>query len=170
MDNLTLFWTIHSLSGKIFFLDQLMYFSAVYLLWIILLFLLIQALYGEAKEKKMFILVSIAVFFSNLIASLIQILTASLRPFTLFDFIPLIPPPAGFSFPSGHAAMSAALGTIVYLFKPRWWAIIVITPLLIGFSRIYTGVHYPLDVLGGFILGIIIAFLIHILTKYFFKR
>ena len=64
------------------------------------------------------------------------------------------------SFPSGHATMAAALSLtlIALLWRTAWrWPLIVVGTLytvLMGISRVYVGVHYPTDVLGGWALGI----------------
>lgn len=59
----------------------------------------------------------------------------------------------GSSFPSAHAANSMALAVLAMCLWPRLrrglWAL----PVLVGWSRVYMGKHYPLDVLGGWILG-----------------
>jgi undecaprenyl-diphosphatase len=61
------------------------------------------------------------------------------------------------SFPSNHAVNSSALATLVILYRPRLSLPAAALVFLIGFSRIYVGVHYPLDVLGGSALGIVVA-------------
>jgi len=65
------------------------------------------------------------------------------------------------SFPSSHSTNMFALAFIFTKFyKSRWiWFFSFAT--LIGFSRIYVGVHYPGDVLGGAILGVIIAWIVY---------
>ena len=60
----------------------------------------------------------------------------------------------GRSFPSGHAANNMAVATVLILFFGWRGAIYLPIALLIAYSRIYTGSHWPLDVLGGMILGI----------------
>ena len=64
-------------------------------------------------------------------------------------------------FPSGHAARSAMFAfVVVYVLSekfPRGAHLIWIYPILLSFSRIYVLQHYPLDVIGGFILGILLA-------------
>jgi membrane-associated phospholipid phosphatase len=71
-----------------------------------------------------------------------------------------IAPEHTFSFPSGHAMGSATLAMVVVLlcWHTRWrWLAVVLAgsfALLVGVSRIYLGVHYPSDILGGFAAGI----------------
>lgn len=72
----------------------------------------------------------------------------------------------GGSFPSNHAMNSAIIAVILSTFFPRlrawWWSY----ALLVGFSRIYCGVHYPSDVLGGGVIGLCWASL----TLYLVRR
>ena len=62
----------------------------------------------------------------------------------------------GFSFPSGHGATAVSLfGSIAMELRKRWmWTLAIVMPLLIGFSRIAVGVHYPTDVLAGWAVGL----------------
>lgn len=65
------------------------------------------------------------------------------------------------SFPSGHAARGAALMTLAWLWWPGWPAILVtLWALVLAWSRVAIGVHYPTDVLAGFLLGALIALLL----------
>ena len=70
---------------------------------------------------------------------------------------PLVDTPATYSFPSGHATVSFACATTLALAVPRLSVPLYTLAVLISFSRVYVGVHYPLDVLAGAILGIAIA-------------
>ena len=78
---------------------------------------------------------------------------AALEP----DPEPLVDLPATYSFPSGHATVSFACATVLALAVPRLRVPLFVLAALISFSRVYVGVHYPLDVLAGAVLGVAIA-------------
>jgi undecaprenyl-diphosphatase len=61
------------------------------------------------------------------------------------------------SFPSGHAAGVFALGTVIGLKVRRTLPLMAAIALAVAFSRVYIGVHYPLDVIAGSLIGILIG-------------
>ena len=69
----------------------------------------------------------------------------------------LVPVPRDHSFPSGHAATSFACATVLALAFPRLAAPLYLLAAAIAYSRVYVGVHYPLDVVGGAVLGVLVA-------------
>lgn len=86
----------------------------------------------------------------------------------------------GFSFPSGHSMISMCMyGCLIYVVLKKiknkylkWFLVFILSLLIVsvGLSRIYVGVHYLSDVVGGFILGLIILILYIELTNKYFVR
>jgi membrane-associated phospholipid phosphatase len=78
-----------------------------------------------------------------------------------------VPYQGGYSFPSGHATYSMAFVLALVLLSwgspRRWWAVGLggVFALLIGLSRMYLGVHYPSDILGGWLLAVAWAVGLH---------
>ena len=77
---------------------------------------------------------------------------------------PLVDLPTTYSFPSGHATVSFACATILALAVPRLRVPLFALAALIAFSRVYVGVHFPLDVLAGAVLGVGIAIALRMLA------
>ena len=77
----------------------------------------------------------------------------------------LVHVPHDHSFPSGHAATSFACATTLTFFAPRLAPAFFLLAAAIAWSRVYVGVHYPLDVLGGALLGIAVAIALRWLVR-----
>jgi undecaprenyl-diphosphatase len=78
---------------------------------------------------------------------------------------PLVRTPHDGSFPSGHAATSFAAATIMSFAFPRLAPFLFVLAALVAWSRVYVGVHYPLDVIGGAILGVLVAIALRQLVR-----
>ncbi|MEK7614266.1 MAG: phosphatase PAP2 family protein [Patescibacteria group bacterium] len=88
------------------------------------------------------------------------------RPFvSLSDAIQLIPHEADGAFPSGHATFYSALAMMMWFYHKRIALGLGLVALIVGVSRVITGVHWPVDILGGFMLGVVIA-----MGTYFFIK
>lgn len=67
-----------------------------------------------------------------------------------------------YSLPSGHAVGAAAFAMVLTLLVKRWWVGLVwIFAILVGLSRLYVGVHWPSDLLAGWVLGALAVFVIY---------
>jgi len=97
-------------------------------------------------------------FSAWVIAHIIKDLVLRLRPFEQLDSMNTLIVHGGLdSFPSGHSTFFVALATAMYFRHRSVGMFFGIGALLIGISRIVVGVHFPVDILFGFILGIGIA-------------
>lgn len=97
-------------------------------------------------------------------------LLALAKPLQIQYSQPSIEPVRGPSFPSGHTANNFAVATVFLLFFRRWGWIFFISAVLVGYSRIYVGAHWPLDVLAASLIGIGTALLLTALIEWAWKR
>lgn len=99
-------------------------------------------------------LTAAAVWAADLISLVLKTTIDRQRPYeTITEIDPLLRAAVGNSFPSGHAATSFAGAVLLGHFFPRAFPGLLGLAALVAISRVYIGVHYPLDVLGGAALG-----------------
>ena len=162
LDDLMLFLTTPKLSGHIFVL--------------LALFIAIR----KGKEAIYLVpLFLLAVGLSDFTASgIMKPLFHRVRPcFALEGVRLLVDQSHSWSFASSHAANSAAIASLVWLFFWRgeavdkaFTAVVIVYAALVSFSRIYIGVHYPGDVFGGIVIGLASAGLIYTASAWIVKN
>ena len=89
-----------------------------------------------------------------IIAKIIRKKINSKRPFEKMDIISLIKHKGGGAMPSNHATSSMVLAISFMYILPKYSILYIILAILTGISRIMAGLHYPIDILTGFLLGI----------------
>ena len=125
------------------------------------------------KTRKVGLMSAIALLGSLIINNnLIKNLVQRPRPFRTFPELQIIiPTPSEFSFPSGHTSSSFAAAAVFYRHLPKKLGVpSVVLAGLIGFSRLYVGVHYPTDVLAGVIMGILLSYMAEFLVDFIGKK
>ncbi len=94
------------------------------------------------------------------VASVLKLLIATERPVNALPHIFPLFEKSGFAFPSGHATVFSALATSIYIRHKKIGILFFVAAVLIGVARVISGVHFPIDILGGFAIGITIAYLL----------
>jgi len=163
------FWSLYGLSHHSAFLDTVGVFFAEYAAYVFATVLLIVFFYPskERAKNKMVVLVSVAAAVIARFGVKAAIVYAYPRPRPFISFTnlqPLISTPLveNFqSFPSGHTIFFFALATVLYCFNKKigTWALAIAA--LISIARIYVGVHWPSDILGGVVLGVLTGWAVY---------
>lgn len=171
MDNI-IFYFFYSLTHQSQFFDSLIIFFAVYFPYVIIilsgLFLLFhhevfktESTFAVFMQKRKEILSAFFVgILAWIIANILKFLFHTPRPFDVFSQVRSLFPETGFAFPSGHAAFFMALAVSIFFYHKKAGYVFIFFALLIGLARIIAGVHFPIDILGGFILGALVAFFV----------
>lgn len=122
---------------------------------------------GFIKRHEEIIVVGTSVVLTYAIVVGLKFLIALPRPFLVLTHIETLLIYGGNnSFPSNHAAVFASLATSIYRYHKTFSYVLALLALLIGFSRVYVGVHYPLDVFAGLLIGIVVSFAVRRIYKY----
>lgn len=144
--------------------------------WIPLFLVLIVLLVLKFPKKEAFyklMTVFGLVFFIISVTHLTKTWVARLRPNNTEEIntlIRILKTPIDYSFFSGHASSSFAITTFVFLLlrsRIKWAWIFFIWPLMFSYSRIYVGVHFPLDIIVGALVGVFFGILFYKLYNRF---
>lgn len=101
-----------------------------------------------------------ALVMANLVVKVINLLYWRWRPFTFHEVTLLFYHPSDSSFPSNAATVGAGIAISVLLFSRKTGLVLLLIAILFSVSRIVGGVHYPTDILGGWIIGGTFAWLV----------
>lgn len=159
--DLTVFYLLHSLSGNAAWADSIIVFFGHILPYLVLAVVVVSVILALNSGKKSSAVVYVAAVVSGLVArygvaELIRYFYHRPRPFAALN-LPHLLTETSYSFPSGHAIFFFALAAGVFSTNKRFGAWLYVVAILIGLGRIAAGVHYPSDILGGAILGVVIG-------------
>lgn len=145
--------------------DTIMWYVSDRWIWLPLYLILAIMVYNKSSITRCvlcFLMIAIMVFITDqLCASIIRPLVCRMRPSNPDNPLSLVLHLVNgyhggrYGFPSCHAANTFALAIFLSMyFKNKWLTIFIISwSLLVSYSRMYLGVHYPGDIIGGFVIG-----------------
>lgn len=165
--NLDVFNFIHGWSGRFFPLDIAGIFFAEYLPYFLVVGFLILVFCEPGPRRKLYLFAegTLAVILARgIITESIKFFYSVQRPFSLLGFSPLVSESAP-SFPSGHMAFFFALAIVVWFANRKWGIWYFVLTAVMGIARIYAGVHWPLDIIGGAAVGLASGWFIHWLLR-----
>jgi undecaprenyl-diphosphatase len=164
-----------ALNGQVSpFIDQLMFFISEKYVWIPFYIILLAFIIRKYHWKTIWIVIG-AILLITLTDQLSNVLKDGVKRFR-----PCKDPEIGhlvhivnnycrssYGFVSGHAANSMALAVLIsLLFRNKWVTFgMVLWAVIVSYSRVYLGVHFPGDVMGGWLVGLIFSFMIYYILR-----
>ena len=161
--DLIAFQYIHGFAGASSLLDIAGIFFATYLPYFILISVFLAFILEPDWRRRVYsiLFILLAIIFSRgFFVPLINVVFPRMRPFEALGFEPMTHAPQTPSFPSGHAAIFFSLATAVFFLRPKWGVAIGIATFFIGVARVFSGVHWPTDIAGGILVGLISGLLV----------
>lgn len=140
---------------------MLITFLASFLIWILFVGLFVLW-FIDGKIKKEQVLHGLLAFvLAWVLAEILKDIFPTTRPFILNNETPQVFFPGNDgAFPSGHTASSFALALTIFKHDRKIGSLYLVLALLIGTARVLANVHYPVDILGGIILGALVSGLV----------
>lgn len=127
--------------------------------WIIMALALMLSRKSRSCGFLMLVSMAICLLFGNLF---LKNLIARERPCWIDPSVQLLlANPTDYSFPSGHTMHGFTAATMIFLHNRRAGIAALILAAVIAFSRMYLFVHFPTDILGGAIIGVLVAMLVY---------
>ena len=126
------------------------------ILWIALVLILLCF----KRTRKAAFVAAVSLLLTFIVVNLIiKPVVARPRPYDVYPaLIPLVDKLSDFSFPSGHTANGFAVALVLFWMLPKKFSVWpVVLNTLIAWTRLYVGVHYPTDVIVGFLISLVIA-------------
>lgn len=156
------FWLFHLINGGYhnMILDKIMIFFAIYspLLFVLIM---VYAIASKRIDRRIIIKMLMTAVLALAINMLIAKIYFEPRPFVTQKVRLLISHARDSSFPSDHAAGSSALTFAVLGYDDTAGIIMLVITAIVMLARVYVGVHYPLDVLTGLIIGYISSIIVN---------
>ena len=140
---------------------SLLIFGAKYLYLLIVFGALLLFLFQSWEKRRKIFIFSIVYFpLTYLFARIASLIYFNPRPFVVNHFQPLIAHAADNGFPSDHMLLSSALASLVFYYNKKLGIIAWVLAFLVGYSRVATGLHHWLDILGSAFIALLVILLV----------
>jgi undecaprenyl-diphosphatase len=168
--NNKIFFFLYNLSHHSQTFDKTVIFFAVYFPFLVIILAGIFLLFHHdvfkaenpfqvfLQKKREILLVFFTAIIAYLSASILKIFIHVPRPYDAFPQVHSLFSESGYSFPSGHATLFMALAVSIFITHKKAGYVFMLFALIIGIARVIGGVHFPIDILGGFVLGALVAY------------
>lgn len=157
----SVFKNINNFANKSKLLDAFAIFCARYLLYLMLVYLLAFAY--AVNDLSLFINSLLAGLFAVVIGKIVDFFYKKRRPAELESTKILIPVPRNLSFPSRHASITFGVSFYILFYNVPLAVIFIICSSFVGIARVFCGVHWFRDILGGVVTGLLSAVIIYYL-------
>lgn len=163
--NHSLFFTLFNTASHSPFVGHVAVFCAEYMQYVIALILVIYICYQKQDMLKrvwqVLVAAAAGIFARFVVKGIIIHFAPHPRPFVKFEnVIPLVSKDViekMHSFPSGHTIFAFAIAVVIFSYNKKVGGLLLALSFLMGIGRIMVGVHFPIDILFGIILGILVG-------------
>jgi membrane-associated phospholipid phosphatase len=168
--NQTIFFFFYNLAHRSDLWDKVFIFFAQYYPYFVIFIAILFALFHHevfsnknpfkafTQKWKEIISLFLGGVVAWILANVLKYFIQEGRPNYIFQNVMPLIKESGYGFPSGHATFYMALAVSVFLHHKKAGYFFIASAILIGLARVIVGVHSPIDILGGFALGALIAF------------
>ena len=119
----------------------------------------------RVEQKRLVLFAALTLPLVYVVSKIGALLYYEPRPFVSGHFQPLIPHEPDNEFPSDHVLLCASIAAVVYPSSKRLSLALWVLTLLVGVSRVFTGLHHPVDVIGSALMAIVVATLVYRAVK-----
>lgn len=149
-------------------------FTAKYVFLLSIGIFFTYALYLWMKKRKAFFSFSVLSIFSfplmYIAAKIAGHIIYNPRPFVVDHIKPLIAHAADNGFPSDHALLTATIASVAFAYSKKLSIVLFVIALLIGIARVAAHIHHAEDIIGSFVIAIIMTGISYLIKKRFLKK
>jgi undecaprenyl-diphosphatase len=147
-------------------LDTLSIIGAAYLFIVVAGIAFVYFLRQPRFEQKRLVLsAALTLPLVYVVSKLGALLYNDPRPFVAGRFVPLIPHEPDNGFPSDHVLLCASIAAIIYLSSKRLSLVLWALTLLVGLSRVYTGLHHVADIIGSMLMATVVTAIVYLAIR-----